>query len=113
MPIDKNRIYAEDPQTFFPSPGDLEEFAPPALPNLRIDTGYRAGDTVTPYFDAMLAKFIAWGDDRQAAISLLTSAPEATRIAGVSTNIPTISAALGHPDFAAGAYTTDLLDNLS
>ena len=107
------RIYAEDPQTFFPSPGDLDEFALPALPNLRIDTGYRAGDTVTPYFDAMLAKFIAWGDDRAAAIRLMNEALAGTQIAGVSTNIPTITAALGHPDFVAGAYTTDLLDNLS
>ena len=106
------RIYAEDPQTFFPSPGDLEEFALPALPNLRIDTGYRAGDTVTPYFDAMLAKFIAWGEDRAAAIRLLNDALDGTQIAGVSTNIPTITAALGHPDFVAGAYTTDLLDKL-
>lgn len=107
------RIYAEDPRTFIPSPGALDAFDTPALANLRVDTGYRAGDAVTPFFDPLLAKLIARGDDRQAAIRLMRDALAATHIAGVKTNIPTLSAALAHPDFIAGRYTTALLDNLT
>lgn len=107
------RIYAEDPRTFIPSPGALDAFDMPALPNLRVDTGYRAGDAVTPFFDPLLAKLIAWGENRQAAIRLMRDALASTQITGVKTNMPTLSAALAHPDFAAGRYTTALLDNLT
>ena len=107
------RIYAENPKTFIPSPGTLEAFDLPAIPNLRIDSGYRKGDAVTPYFDPLLAKFIAWGESRDAAISLMESALDACDISGVDTNIPTLRAALKHPDFAAGRYTTSLIESLS
>ena len=106
------RLYAEDPKTFIPSPGTLDAFELPKMPNLRIDSGYRRGDAVTPYFDPLLAKFIAWGDGRAAAIELMSKALGATEVAGVKTNIPTLLAALAHPDFAAGRYTTALIENL-
>ena len=107
------RIYAEDPHTFLPSPGNLDAFTLPSLPDLRIDSGYIEGDAVTPYFDPLLAKFIAWGENRCAAIRLMNSALNATEIHGVATNIPTLRSALGHPDFAVGLYTTDLIESLS
>ena len=107
------RIYAEDPKTFIPSPGALDAFDLPSVPNLRIDSGYRKGDDVTPYFDPLLAKFIAWGESREAAISLMNGALDGCDISGVATNIPTLRAALKHPDFDAGRYTTNLIENLS
>ena len=107
------RIYAEDPTTFIPSPGTLDSFDLPDLPNLRIDSGYRKGDAVTPYFDPLLAKFSAWGENREAAIDLMDSALDACDISGVDTNIPTLTAVMEHPDFAAGRYTTNLIENLS
>ncbi len=107
------RIYAEDPKTFIPSPGTLDAFDLPSVPNLRIDSGYRKGDDVTPYFDPLLAKFIAWGESREAAISLMNGALDGCDISGVATNIPTLRAALKHPDFDAGRYTTNLIENLS
>ena len=107
------RIYAEDPKTFIPSPGTLDAFVLPSMPNLRIDSGYRKGDAVTPYFDPLLAKLVAWGESRNAAISLLNGALDACDISGVATNIPTLRAALEHPDFDAGRYTTNLIENLS
>ncbi len=107
------RLYAEDPRTFIPSPGALDAFDLPALPNLRIDSGYRAGDAVTPYFDPMLAKLIAWGESRADALSLMASALDATEVSGVATNIPTLRAALRHSDFIAGRYSTDLIESLS
>ena len=107
------RIYAENPKTFMPSPGTLEAFELPTMPNLRIDGGYRKGDAVTPYFDPLLAKLIAWGDSREDAITLMDSALDACDIAGVDTNIPTLRVALAHPDFVAGRYDTGLIENLA
>ena len=106
------RIYAEDPETFIPSPGALDVFELPALSNLRIDNGYRKGDAVTPYFDPLLSKFIVWGEGRDSAIALMLKALEATEIAGVKTNISKLRAALCHPDFTVGRYTTGLVESL-
>ena len=106
------RIYAENPKTFIPSPGTLDAFELPKMPDLRIDSGYRKGDAVTPYFDPLLAKFIAWGENRRDAIRLMRDALDAAEISGVATNIPTLCAALEHADFAAGRYTTGLIENL-
>lgn len=106
------RIYAEDPATFIPSPGTLDAFELPDIPNLRIDSGYRKGDAVTPYFDPLLAKFIAWGECRADAIRQMGEALEATDASGVATNIPTLRATISHPDFAAGLYTTGLIESM-
>ena len=106
------RLYAEDPKTFIPSPGTLDAFDLPDLADLRIDSGYRKGDAVTPYFDPLLAKLIAWGSERTAAIELMLDALAATEISGLKTNIPTLQAILSHTDFVAGRYTTALIENL-
>ena len=106
------RIYAEDPKTFLPSPGTLDAFDLPTMPNLRIDSGYRKGDAVTPYFDPLLAKFIAWGESRDEALRLMEGALGATEVSGVATNIPILCAALSHPEFTAGRYSTDLIESL-
>ena len=106
------RIYAEDPDTFIPSPGMLEEFHIPDLPNLRVDTGFRVGDEISSYFDPLLAKVIAWGETREASISLMRRALDQTRISGLKTNVPTLSRAVRSAEFASGRYTTDLLASL-
>ena len=107
------RIYAEDPETFVPSPGKLEEFEIPEGDGLRVDTGFRAGDEVSSFFDPLLAKLIAWGKSRDAATALICEALAETRIAGIKTNVPTLLRALEQPDFVRGRYTTDLLQTLS
>ena len=107
------RIYAEDPETFVPSPGKLEEFEIPEGDGLRVDTGFRAGDEVSSFFDPLLAKLIAWGKSRDAATALMCEALAETRIAGIKTNVPTLLRALEQPDFVRGRYTTDLLQTLS
>ena len=107
------RIYAEDPETFVPSPGRLTEFEIPAGDGLRVDTGFRAGDEVSSFFDPLLAKLIAWGESRDAAVALMRQALTETRIAGIKTNVPTLLRALKQPDFVRGRYTTDLLRTLS
>ena len=106
------RIYAEDPQTFIPSPGVLDEFHVPTLDGLRVDTGFRAGDEVSSYFDPLIAKFIAWAETRPAAIRLMETTLSQTRVEGLKTNIPTLQRALQSPNFQQGHYTTDLLTSL-
>ena len=107
------RIYAEDPETFVPSPGVLTEFEIPAHDGIRLDTGFRAGDEVSSFFDPLLAKLIAWGESRDAAVALMRRALTKTRIAGIKTNVPTLLRAMEQPDFVRGRYTTDLLRTLS
>src|SRR6516225_3452679 len=81
------RVYAENPQkNFMPSVGKIRTWRiPEQTDGLRIDTGYREGDTVSPYYDAMLAKVIAWAPTREAAIELLNSGLEQTDIRGIVT----------------------------
>ena len=107
------RIYAEDPTTFLPSPGTLEVFTLPDLPNVRIDTGYGQGESVTPYFDPLLAKVICWGEHRDEALSLTMQALEATEVSGVKTNIAMLEKAVRHPDFVAGRYSTSLIEDIA
>ena len=109
----QSRIYAEDPDTFIPSPGVLDQFHIPDLPNLRVDTGFRAGDEVSSYFDPLLAKAIAWGPTREESIALMRRALAETQISGLKTNVPTLSKAIESQEFTSGKYTTDLLASLA
>src|SRR4051812_41227097 len=88
------RVYAENPQkNFMPSVGRIKTWRiPDAVDGLRIDAGYRDGDAVSPYYDAMLAKVIAWAPTRQAAIERLNRGLEETDVRGIVTNIPFLSA---------------------
>jgi 3-methylcrotonyl-CoA carboxylase alpha subunit len=108
------RLYAEDPdKNYLPGTGPLQLFDLPAtgLDGVRIDTGFKTGDTVTPYYDAMLAKIIAWGPDRASAIQRLLGALARTRVAGPKVNTRFLSAICGHPAFIAGEVTTKFIDH--
>ena len=96
------RVYAENPQkNFMPSVGRIKTWrTPDAVDGLRIDAGYRDGDAVSPYYDAMLAKVIAWAPTRQAAIERLNRGLEETDVRGIVTNIPFLSALVTHPQGA-------------
>ncbi len=103
------RIYAEDPRTFYPSPGVLHRFAPPAArADLRIETGYAEGCTVTPFYDPLLAKVIAHAPTRDAAIDALSEALSAFRVEGVKCNIPFVQRMLADPAFRAGDVHTGM-----
>jgi 3-methylcrotonyl-CoA carboxylase alpha subunit len=106
------RVYAENPQkNFMPSVGRIKTWhTPAALDGLRIDSGYREGDTVSPYYDAMLAKVIAWGPTRQAAIDRLNRGLRETDVRGVVTNIPFLSALVTHPAVRANAIDTGFIE---
>ena len=102
------RVYAEDPKTFFPSPGILETFRPPADASLRVDTGYREGQEVTPFYDPMLAKAIVRAPSRDQAIDTLIEALADFDVSGVKTNIPALVTLLGSEPFRAGDVHTGL-----
>src|SRR5213078_1255131 len=106
------RVYAENPQkNFMPSVGRIKTWRTPAeADGLRIDAGYRSGDAVSPYYDAMLAKVIAWAPTRQAAIDRLNRGLEETDVRGIVTNIPFLSALVTHPDVRANAIDTGFIE---
>jgi acetyl-CoA carboxylase biotin carboxylase subunit len=105
------RVNAEDPtRNFMPSPGEITRLEFPELPNLRIDTGARAATKVTVYYDPMIAKVIAWGEDRNAAIETMREALAGTTIEGVKTNIPFLERIFAGEDFAAGRIHTRYVD---
>ena len=103
------RLYAEDPGSgFLPSTGTLEVLCLPQ--GVRVDTGVREGDTVTPYYDPMIAKVIAHDSTRAGAAAKLAQALEQIRIAGLKTNNAFLIRALRHPDFLAGEVDTAFIE---
>jgi 3-methylcrotonyl-CoA carboxylase alpha subunit len=106
------RVYAENPdKNFMPSVGRIRTWRTPAEANgLRIDAGYRAGDTVSPYYDAMLAKVIAWAPTREGAIERLGRGLAQTDVRGIVTNIPFLSALVTHPAVAANSIDTGFIE---
>jgi 3-methylcrotonyl-CoA carboxylase alpha subunit len=103
------RLYAEDPvRDFVPQTGRLAALRFPDA-GVRIDTGVREGDTVSVHYDPMIAKLIVHGADRADALDRLSRALEATRIAGLATNIDFLAALARHPAFAAGDVHTGFI----
>ena len=101
------RLYAEDPANdFLPSTGKIEYWAEPAGTGTRLDSGVVAGDEVSPYYDPMLAKVIAWGNDRDEARRHLRRALSESLLVGPATNRDFLIDALGRSTFADGSATT-------
>jgi 3-methylcrotonyl-CoA carboxylase alpha subunit len=103
------RLYAEDPANgFLPSIGRLERLRLPD--SVRVDSGVREGDTVTPFYDPMIAKVIAHDATREGALAKLASALSAAEIAGPRTNNAFLIRALRSHDFVAGEIDTGFID---
>jgi propionyl-CoA carboxylase alpha chain len=101
------RVYAEDPyRNFLPSIGRLVRYRPPVGDGIRIDEGVYEGAEISLYYDPMIAKLVAYGATREAAIERLALALDAFHIAGVSHNIPFLAAVVGKARFRAGALST-------
>jgi len=107
------RLYAEDPgKDFLPATGRLAHLSFPAggpKGPIRIDTGIRQGDAVSIHYDPMIAKIIAWGEDRAGALRRMAVALEATRVAGLVTNRDFLHAVVTHPAFAKGDVHTGFI----
>lgn len=106
------RLYAENPaKHFMPSPGTLSVFTlPPEAADLRIDSGYRQGDSVTPFYDPMIAKVIAHGATREAARVTAAKALRDLTVEGVQTNRAFLIACLENESFIAGDVYTGFID---
>ena len=106
------RVYAEDPIRFLPRPGTITEWEEPAGEGVRVDAGYQAGNTVTPFYDPLLAKLCVHGADRDQALARARQAVAAFRIAGPKTNLPFHADLLASTEFASGSYDTSLVSKL-
>ena len=106
------RLCAEDPsRDFMPSTGRMTRYAmAPEVPGqIRIDSGLREGDTVSPYYDSMIAKLICWGEDRPAAIARAQQALAQTQLAGPATNLRFLSRLLALPAFQTAQLSTAVI----
>lgn len=106
------RLTAEDPAAgYLPATGDVHLFeVPRSAATLRVDTGIASGSTISPHYDSMVAKVIAHGPTRDAALRRLGAALRDTRIHGPTTNLEQLRAVLEHPEFVAGDADTGFLD---
>jgi acetyl-CoA carboxylase biotin carboxylase subunit len=104
------RINAESPEDFRPSPGRVSEYHAPGGPGIRIDSALYQGYEVPPYYDSLVAKLIAYGDDRNECLMRLRRALEEYVIGGIDTTIPLHQRLLDDPDFRQGAYDIGWLE---
>jgi acetyl/propionyl-CoA carboxylase alpha subunit len=104
------RVYAEDPDDrFLPQSGTIESWCEPSGPGIRVDAGVAAGSVVHVNFDPMLAKVIAWGDSRDAAIARLARALGEMTLLGIRSNIGYLRRIILHPAFGAGEVSTSFI----
>jgi acetyl-CoA carboxylase, biotin carboxylase subunit len=106
------RVYAEDPARFLPSPGVITEWEQPAGPGIRVDAGYEAGNTVTPFYDPLLAKLCVHGRTRDEALGRAREAVAAFRVAGPKTNLAFHADLLTSEVFVSGDYDTSVVAGL-
>lgn len=105
------RVYAEDPVRMLPSAGRLRTFRPPVMTGVRTEVAYREGQTVTPYYDPLLAKVIGTGATREQAIGRALIGLKAFEIQGVESNRAMLRDVLGSEAFIAGRLHTGFLDD--
>jgi 3-methylcrotonyl-CoA carboxylase alpha subunit len=106
------RLYAEDPDNdFLPATGPLLRLRTPELDDgVRVDTGVREGDAVTPFYDPMIAKLIVWGENRAVALRKLQAALSNYEVAGLATNLEFLKNTASHPAFADADLDTGFIE---
>ncbi len=103
------RVNAEDPVRFLPGAGTITRWVEPAGEGIRVDAGYAGGNTVTPFYDSLMAKLIVSGPDRATAIERARAAVAGFAVAGPKSNLQFLAELLDHPDLVAGDYDTGLV----
>lgn len=103
------RLYAEDPKTFFPSPGSISKLKLPEG-DVRLELAIVEGSTVSPFYDPMIGKIIIHGGTRSEAIAKMLSALDNLELEGVKTNLPLLKAIMKNGQFRKGNYTTRFLE---
>ena len=106
------RVNAEDPKRFLPGPGRITRWEEPSGPGVRVDSGYREGNTVTPSYDSLLAKVIVSGATRDEAIERARAAVDGFRIGGPKNNLPFLAEVLDSAEFRSGEYDTGIVGRL-
>jgi acetyl-CoA carboxylase biotin carboxylase subunit len=108
----ESRIYAEDSENFYPSPGKLTSYVEPCGGGIRVDSGYQAGDAVSQFYDPLIAKLVVWGEDRDKAIARMQHALDNYEITGIKNNIPFLKKAFSSEIFKSGNYDTHFISKL-
>ncbi len=104
------RIYAEDPENgFLPCPGPIVAVRLPEGPGVRVDSAVYGSGEVSIHYDPMIAKVIAWGEDRPAAAAVMNRALQEFQIVGIRTNRHFLLQIVSHPEFLAGNLSTDFI----
>ncbi|WP_405091823.1 biotin carboxylase [Micromonospora sp. NBC_01392] len=106
------RINAEDPKRFLPGPGAITTWNEPSGTGVRVDSGYVAGNTVTPFYDSLLAKLIVSGDTREEAVERARAAVAQFEVAGPKCNLPFFAELLENPEFRSGDYDTGIVSRM-
>ncbi|MCR8854523.1 acetyl-CoA carboxylase biotin carboxylase subunit [Lysinibacillus fusiformis] len=104
------RIYAENPSTFFPSPGTITALELPTSEGVRHECGVETGSAVTPFYDPMISKLVVWGETRDIACERLIQALKAYKVEGIQTNIPMLLKTVTHEQFLKGYTTTKFVE---
>jgi acetyl-CoA carboxylase biotin carboxylase subunit len=108
----ESRVYAEDSKNFYPSPGKIASYVEPRGERIRVDSGYQAGDTVSQFYDPLIAKLVVWGEDRHKAIVKMQHALDNYGITGIKNNIPFLKEAFNSGLFKSGDYDTHFISKL-
>ncbi len=107
----EGRIYAEDPITSFPSPGDITHYNEPVGDHIRVESAISGPATITHFYDPMISKLIVTGKDRAEAINLFQAALADYEITGIKTNIPMLKAIAHHEEFINGKTATNFIES--
>ncbi|GAA1277143.1 biotin carboxylase 2 [Planotetraspora silvatica] len=106
------RVYAEDPKRFLPGPGKIDMWEEPSGEGVRVDSGYVAGNVVTPFYDPLMAKLCVHGATREEALARARTAIAAFKVEGPKNNLPFCAELLDDPEFVSGDYDTGLVSRM-
>jgi acetyl-CoA carboxylase biotin carboxylase subunit len=106
------RVNAEDPKRFLPGPGTISEWVEPSGDGVRVDAGYAAGNTVTPFYDSLMAKLIVHGADRAQALERAAAAVAGFTVVGPKSNLAFHAELLADPEFVSGRYDTGIVGRM-